>query len=296
MSAESSPSYYGRSVVKPHVWTHYVPWYFWIGGVTGVSSAHCAIARARGNDALADVQKRVALAGLLVSPVLLILDLGVPLRFLNMLRVFKITSPMSVGSWILSALAGCVVTSNVADWLGMRRIGRTLEIPAALLGPCLTTYTAALVANTATPVWHEASDILPFVFAASGVCGSGACATAFLPPERAEAPRRMMIGGAVAMWALAGSMEVQLGPLLAEPYNMGTGGFYRRSSAALALSGALLGVVGRRSTTATRVAAAMIAAAGVCERFAIMDAGKQSAQDPKYTVELQRERLSATAT
>lgn len=296
MNGETSSSYYGRSVVKPHVWTHYVPWYFWIGGVTGVSSVHCALARARGNDALADVQKRVALAGLLVSPVLLILDLGVPLRFLNMLRVFKITSPMSVGSWILSGLAGCVVTSNIADWLGMRRIGRTLEIPAAFLGPCLTTYTAALVANTATPIWHEASDILPFVFASSGICGSGACAVAFLPPERATSAHRMMVGGAFAMTVLATRMETQLGPLLSEPYRKGAGGAYRYSSAALALSGVLLGIVGRKSTTATRVAALLIAAAGVCERFSIMAAGKQSALDPKYTVELQRERLSSPKT
>ena len=179
-------SYYGRPIVKPHVWTPLIPLYFWVGGTTGAAAAHGAIERLRGNDAMADVQKRVALAGLVISPVLLVFDLGVPARFLNMLRVLKVTSPMSVGSWILVSLGGVVFASNAADWIGARRTGRALEIPAAILGPCLTAYTAALIANTATPVWHEAYAELPFVFAAGGIAGAGACGAAFCAPERAR--------------------------------------------------------------------------------------------------------------
>jgi hypothetical protein len=88
-------------------------------------------------------------------------------------------------------------------------------------------------------------------------------------------------------------MEKRLGPLLAEPYRTGKGGSFRTASSICALSGIVLGALGRKSRTATRVAAACVAAAGILERFAVTAAGKQSAQDPKYTVELQRARLDA---
>lgn len=293
MSDPSTASYYGKPVVKPHVWTPFIPWYFWIGGTTGAAAVHCAIERARGNDALADVQKRVALAGVLVSPVLLILDLGVPMRFINMLRVFKPTSPMSMGSWILSSLGAAVAGSTLADLLGAKRVGRALEIPAALLGPCLTTYTAALIADTATPIWHEAYAQLPFVFAASGIAGAGACGVAFASRADAGSARRMMIGGALAMAVTTRRMESTLGPLLSEPYREGKAGSFKRVSGALALAGAALGMLGaRKSRTAGTIAATLVAASGVFERFAILAAGKQSAQDPKYTVEPQRARMA----
>lgn len=293
MSNLSTASYYGKPVVKPHVWTPFIPWYFWIGGTTGVAAVHCAIERARGNDVLADVQKRVALAGVLVSPALLILDLGVPMRFINMLRVFKPTSPMSMGSWILSALGAAVAGSTLADLLGAKRVGRVLEIPAALLGPCLTTYTAALIADTATPIWHEAYAQLPFVFAASGIAGAGACGVAFASRENAGSARRMMIGGGLAMMLATRSMESALGPFLSEPYRKGKAGSFKRVSGALALAGAALGALGaRKSRTAGTIAATLVAVSGVFERFAILAAGKQSAQDPKYTVEPQRARMA----
>ena len=110
----ASASYYGRPVVKPHVWTPMIPWYFWIGGMAGAASVQCVAARVRGEHELAVVYKRAALAGAMTAPVLLIADLGVPARFMNMLRVFKPTSPMSVGSWILSAFGAAVTASTLA--------------------------------------------------------------------------------------------------------------------------------------------------------------------------------------
>ncbi len=101
----------------------------------------------------------------------------------------------------------------------------------------------------------------------------------------------MMIAGAVAMTVLAHRMESRLGPFLAEPYNAGRGGSFKRISGALGLTGAALGLIGRKQNATTTVAAAMIAASGVFERFSILAAGKQSAEDPKYTVQPQRERL-----
>ncbi|HZO94864.1 MAG TPA: NrfD/PsrC family molybdoenzyme membrane anchor subunit [Candidatus Baltobacteraceae bacterium] len=291
-AVQSSPdSYYGRPILKPHVWTPFVPWYFWIGGTTGAACVHGLIARIRGDDELAEVQRWVAFGGIVTSPVLLILDLGVRHRFLNMLRVFKPTSPMSVGSWVLSALGAAVTGSLVADKvLGAPALARVCDVAAAGLGPVLTTYTAVLVSNTATPVWHEAHAELPLVFASSGIAGAGACATAFAPAAQRRSARRMMIAGAIAMGVTAREMEKRLG-VLGEPYSRGTAGAFKRASSMLALSGVALALIGRSSTLANRVAALLVAGAGVCERFAVLDAGKQSAEGPKYVVHQQRETL-----
>jgi len=292
-NATGSQSYYGRPIVKAHVWKPYIPLYFWIGGAAGAASVECVCARMRGADALATVEKRAALAGVLVAPALLIADLGVPLRFINMLRVFKLTSPMNVGSWILTAFGGALAASTFAELLGWNRTSRALEVVTAGLGPVLTVYTAVLVADTATPVWHEAGDTLPFVFAASGVASAGAIGVALAPPEQSGSARRLMIGGAIGLLAAGAAMENRLGPLLAEPYRTGKGGGFRATSGALSAAGIVIGLLGHKNRTATRVAAACVAAACILERFAVTAAGKQSAQDPKYTVEPQRARLNA---
>ena len=286
-------SYYGRPVVKPHQWTPLIPWYFWVGGMAGAASVQCVAARARGEHRLAVVEKRAALAGSLIAPVLLIADLGVPGRFHMMFRVFKPTSPMSVGSWVLSAFGGTVVASTVAEFLGWERASRALEIVAAALGPVVTVYTAVLLSDTATPVWHEAYPTLPFVFVTSGVGAAGAVGSAFAPAEESGFARLLMLAGAFGLPVAGRIMETQLGHFIGEPYSKGKGGSFRRVSGALSLAGGAIGLLGGRNRTANRVAAACVAAAGVFERFAVSAAGKQSAQDPKYVVQPQRERLEA---
>ncbi|HYZ14742.1 MAG TPA: NrfD/PsrC family molybdoenzyme membrane anchor subunit [Candidatus Acidoferrum sp.] len=288
-----SDSYYGRPVVKPHVWKAYIPLYFWIGGTAGAAAVECVCARMRGAERLASVEKRAALAGALAAPVLLIADLGRPARFANMLRVFKITSPMSVGSWILASFGTMIGASTAAELLGWTRLSRTLEFGAAAFGPALSTYTAVLVADTATPVWHEAHEVLPFVFAASGIAGAGAIGVAFAPPEEAASARRLMIGGSLGLVIGGQVMEHRLGTLLAEPYKKGEGATLKRFSALLSVCAVGLGVFGRGSVRASRFAAACAVTAGVLERFAVLAAGKQSARDPKYTVEPQRARVDA---
>ncbi len=108
---------------------------------------------------------------------LLVSDLGRPERFPSMLRVFKVTSPLSVGSWVLAAMGPAAAGAAVADRLGVfPRLGRAAEAVAGLLGPALATYTGTLVADTAVPVWHEAGRELPFVFAGSAAASAGAAA------------------------------------------------------------------------------------------------------------------------
>ena len=173
MTPAEPRSYYGRPVIKEPIWKPEIPLYFFTGGLAGASAGLAFAARVSGNDKLARVAVGNAFAGIAVSPALLISDLGKPSRFLNMLRVFKITSPMSVGSWLLAAEGGALSVAAAHEFFGWfpRPLGRTAEAVAAFLGMPLATYTAALIANTAVPVWHAGRHELPFMFA--GGAGPG---------------------------------------------------------------------------------------------------------------------------
>ena len=99
-------SYYGRNIVKEPVWQPEIPFYFFTGGIAGGCSVLHGLGRLTRNKQLARTSLLLGAATELASPLLLISDLGRPERFLNMLRVFKVTSPMSVGSWVLFVSGG----------------------------------------------------------------------------------------------------------------------------------------------------------------------------------------------
>ncbi|HJS93462.1 MAG TPA: NrfD/PsrC family molybdoenzyme membrane anchor subunit, partial [Solirubrobacteraceae bacterium] len=185
-------SYHGQPVIKEPIWTWEIPMYFFTGGLAGASAGLAYLSELRGNDVLAQRAWAGAFAGIATSPVFLISDLGRPARFLNMLRMFKVTSPMSVGSWILGASGAATTLAAVNAWTGLfPRPARVARPAAALLGLPLSTYTAALVANTAIPVWHEARRMLPFVFGSGAALSAGAAAVIATPPEHAGAARRL---------------------------------------------------------------------------------------------------------
>ena len=104
----AATSYHGNPVLKQPTWTWQIPLYFFVGGVAGTSALIAMVAHLFGNPELVRAALWIAFAGALISPPLLIADLGRPARFLNMLRVFKLQSAMSMGAWILSAFPGCV--------------------------------------------------------------------------------------------------------------------------------------------------------------------------------------------
>ena len=204
-------SYYGRPVVKPPVWTPEVPWYFFAGGLTGGAATLALVAEWRRNERLAWSARLVAMSAGTAGPVLLISDLGRPERFLNMLRVFKPTSPMSMGSWLL-AVAGA---SNglAAAWklFGLfERVSLPARWAAGLSGPPMTTYTAALLTNTAIPVWREARHELPFVFAGSAAASAGGAVAALTPVAAAAPARRLAALGALLIAGGAGLVAVGL--------------------------------------------------------------------------------------
>jgi hypothetical protein len=292
---EETRNYYGRPVLKEPTWTWEIPSYFFAGGLAGASSGLALMARLAGNDELARRAHLAALGGAAISPVLLISDLGRPGRFYEMLRVFKPTSPMSVGTWVLSVFEATTVVAVMDDMFGVfPRLGRLSEAISAVLGLPLATYTAVLIADTSVPVWHEARRELPLVFAASSAASAGAAALIFTPTQDAGPARRLAAGGALLELGAVELMKRRLGKFLAEPYESGKPKRYDRIAKALSGVGAAVAAfAGRKSRTAAAVGGAMILAGALCERWSIYEAGFPSSRDPKYTVIPQRERLEA---
>jgi hypothetical protein len=289
-------SYHGQPVIKEPVWTWEIPCYFYTGGVAGASAGLAYLAGLRGNDVLGRRAWALALGGVTVSPVLLTLDLGKPERFVNMLRMFKVTSPMSVGSCVLSASGATTALAAAHAWTGLfPRAAKLARPAAAALGLPLSTYTAALVANTAVPVWHEARRELPFVFASGAALSAGAAAVMATPPSAASPARRLALAGAVAELALEALMERRLGEH-GEPYHQGAASrFARLARAGTALGAGLLALRGRRSREAAVAAGALMGAGALSTRWSIFKAGFQSAADPKYVTGPQRELIASGA-
>jgi hypothetical protein len=290
-------SYYGRPILKEPVWTWEVPCYFFAGGLAGASASLGLGARLSGNHRLARAAFTVAGAAESAAVPLLVSDLGRPERFLYMLRMFKVTSPLSVGSWILAAMGPAAVGATVSDRLGvLPRLGRAAEVAAGLLGPALATYTGTLVADTAVPVWHEAGRELPFVFAGSAAASAGAAALLLTPAADAGPARRLVVTGALLELGAAQAMERRLGEL-GEPYHQGPAGRLARLARACTAAGAgLVAAGGRRRRGLAAAGAALVLAGSACERWAVYKAGFQSARDPKYVVGPQRARLAARQT
>ena len=291
----SGASYYGQPVVAEPVWSPEIGWYFWVGGLTGASAPLALTAALRGNHVLARRAAATTVVGSAVSAALLVKDLGRPARFLNMLRVFKVTSPMSVGSWILSAFGATATLGAAHELVGvLPRSGRAGQVAAAGLGPLLSTYTATLIATTAVPVWAEARRELPWVFAASSLATAGAMGCVLTPAADAGAARRMAVVGSGAELLAVHAMDRRLG-WLGEPLHEGRPGAMARGAKALTATGAVaVAAGGRRGSGLTaRAGAAAVLAGGALERFAIFRAGTASARDPRYTVGPQRERADA---
>src|SRR2546429_8324682 len=154
------PGYYGEPVVRPPVWTWEIPVYFFVGGLAGMAALIAWIALIFHHGDLARAAMWVAAIGAVLSPILLTMDLGRPRLFINMLRVFKYRSPMSVGAWVVFAFGACVIPGLIALELGTRYsfgggtdqflkiFAHLLVIGSAFWGVLLATYTGVLLGVT----------------------------------------------------------------------------------------------------------------------------------------------------
>jgi formate-dependent nitrite reductase membrane component NrfD len=290
-------SYYGRPVIKEPVWTWEIPTYFFTGGLAGASAVLSSAAKVAGNEKLARTALYVGAAADLVSPALLISDLGRPERFHHMLRVVKVTSPMNIGSWVLLVSGGASTTAAMLQLLGkLKPVRVAASIVSTLAGPPLATYTGVLIADTAVPAWHEGRHELPWIFGASAAASAGAAASMFVPPRDAGPARRLAVAGVLAEGALMQAMELRLGRV-GEVYRQGEAGKLSRAAKGFALAGAvLLAKRGRKSRAAAAAGGALVCAGELCLRWSVFKAGLQSARDPKYVVESQRERVAQDGT
>jgi len=301
-------SYYGRAILKPPVWKHDIAAYLFTGGLAAGSSLLAAGGQATGRADLRRAGRATSLGAVLASAYFLIADLGRPERFHHMLRVVKPTSPMSIGTWILTTFgpaSGVAALSELAPLLperGVLGVARRLLGPAGTVGgwgaaataPALATYTAVLLADTATPAWHESHPYLPFVFGGSALA-SGAGATLISTPLDQTGPaRRLAVIGATAELAGSHVLEHRLG-LASEAFSEEVPRRLMRAARYLTAAGALGAVLSRRSRVGSALAGAALLGGSLCTRFGVYEAGKASSRDPRYTVVPQRERLDRLA-
>ncbi len=288
-------SYYGRPVVKETVWGPDIPTYLFLGGLAGASSALAAGAQLSGHPELARTAKAGAAGAIGASMAALVHDLGRPARFVNMLRVLKVTSPMSIGTWIRSgytpnalAAAACAVTGKLP------RAGLAATLAAATLGPAVAAYTSVLLGDTAAPAWHEAHRELPYLFVGSAATAAGGLGLLAVTPGRAGPAARLAVLGAATELTAEWRLDRRLGPV-AEPYRTGKSGALMRAGQILAAGGTAAALLGRRHRPISALAGAALLAGSAVTRFGVFEAGRASARDPKYTVVPQRDRLTQRA-
>jgi hypothetical protein len=297
-------SYYGRPIVRPVPWKHDIAAYLFTGGLAAGASMLAAGGQATRRPALRRAGRVTALGALAASGYFLVNDLGRPERFLNMLRVAKPTSPMSMGTWILTVFGGAAGAAAIAEAapllpargpLGLVRkalppLGSAAGYGAAVVAPALATYTAVLLADTAMPSWHAAYRELPFVFAGSALASGAAIGLIGAPPAQAGPARRMAVIGAAFELYHTHRVETGMG-LLSEPYQQEKAGARLRAARTLTAAGALGALAGRRSHVVSALSGLALLAGSALTRFGVFEAGLASAKDPKYTVVPQRERL-----
>lgn len=290
-------SYYGRPILAEPAWkVPDVPAYLYLGGLAGASATMAGLADATGETVLRRAGRLAAATAALASVGALVHDLGRPARFLNMLRVLRPTSPLSVGSWILAPFSGLAAATAASEVTGvLPGLAHVSGAGAAVLGPAMSTYTAVLLADTAVPSWHEAYPELPFVFAGSALGSAGGMGMVATPVEHARPARRMALIGSALELAASRRIEDRLG-LLAEPYLTGRAGSLLRAGKAMTATGALGTVLlGRRSRAVSVMSGLLVNAGALATRFGIFEGGVASTRDPKYVVLPQRDRLASRA-
>lgn len=286
-------TYYDKPVLKEPVWIWTVPMYFYVGGISGAALVLGAMTRLIGGSALQPLVRKCHWLGFIgggIGSVLLIADLGRPERFLAMLRVLRLRSPMSIGSWILAIAPPCAGAAAMFGDAGS-------SLLAGILGVPLSGYTAVLISNTAVPLWSEARRSLPALFMGSATAGAAQALKLLpgkLPWQAHSAINTFGVVGSVAELAAGYVVERDAGRVQAvgKPLHEGLSGVLWHAAKAMTIAGVALSVFGG-SRRAHRAGAILGTAGAIALRFAIFHAGKASARDPRATFQLQRDFLAS---
>jgi hypothetical protein len=264
-------TYYDVPLLKAPVWTWEVPVYFFVGGAAGAAAIIANVAVWTGaSGTLARDARWIAAAGGPLSAGLLTADLGRPERFINMMRVFKPQSAMSVGSWTLAAFSA----SSTAAVLPVRAIAVSGRVASSVLGCGMLTYTGVLIGATAIPAWHEHVRILPVHFAASGMASAVALLT--LMGHDDPALNRIAIGAAAVETGIGAAIELN-GSAATHPLRRGASGWVIRTGGVL--SGPLPIICRAAGGSRWRRVASVAALAGsLLTRIGWILAGRASAE------------------
>src|SRR5215212_8494162 len=296
--------YYGIPPLKaPHwIWSIWV--YFWIGGIGAGAHLVSTVAQLLGYEdkALFRAAHYTVLASMIISPILLIWDLGRPERFLNMLRVLKLRSPMSLGSWALSvfgSLGGLVATSQVAHdgLLGRGFLPRLVKafIPERLLSVLalpfalfVGAYGGGLIAATSVPMWARNWFLMGPTFLASAV-STGLSWLSFILHlgEWGEERTHEALQRAERLVLL-----VETGLVAGSLVKMGRWGKPLRTKklAPLFFGGSILGgilaplallFVGKETRGKSLLTSVLVLLGGLALRYVMVEGGKMSAHDPE---------------
>ena len=299
--ASPQTGYYAIPLLKPPQWTWEIPIYFFVGGAAGASAVIAAVAEWTGsNSGLARNARMLAAAGAVISPALLVSDLGRPSRFLNMLRVFKPQSAMSVGAWTVFFFSNFAIASFLVDRFEnfvprfMRKaLAATSAGGAAATGLVMSSYTGVLIGATAIPVWNENVKTLPVHFAASGL-NSAVGALELLGHDESLALNALGMGAAFLETAEGIKIEMDRTPAL-DPLRQGRNGWTVRIAGVLSgpvpLALRTLSLFTNRSTSRKlRRAAAICSLTGsLMTRMGWMQAGKISSKDYRLPLEIKAE-------
>lgn len=303
MPQSGDPTYYDRPLLKEPVWSWEIPLYYYVGGAAGASLVLGAASQVDTSGQLDRLVKRCHWAGIIGSSMagyLLISDLGRPARFLNMLRVFRPTSPMNMGAWILSGGAPTAITAGLLLHSSgfLRAIGEGFGLVSGLFGLGLSTYTGVLVANTAVPLWQQSRRILPILFGASAMASAGSLFDMMLEDPR---ERRITYAfgtvGRVAELASAIAMEHQASkvPAVGRALKSGFSAVLWKTATVLTGASLLMSLLPCRTRKRRIIRGVLGTAGSLALRYAVQQAGVVSARDPRATFHQQRAQPQSQA-
>lgn len=283
--------YYRLPLLKQPVWIWSVPLYFYFGGIAGGASVLAALLHGRRRlRNLASACRWLAFLGTTVGPGLLTWDLGKMSRFLNMLRVFRPTSPMSIGSW---SLAGSGGLATLALLQGDAPSGRPVGWALGGGGLMLSGYTGVLLGNTANPLWQQARLALPVLFTASSMAStSGVLELLPLNDREENVVRRFGTAGKLAEAAsiIALEREVSSNPDAAKALEEGRAGVLWKGARAFVVAGIVVGLAPGRGLWKRRLSGMLTTAGAICLRYALLESGKQAAREPQAVIRGQKKR------
>jgi formate-dependent nitrite reductase membrane component NrfD len=296
-------NYYGIPPIKHAHWTWQIPIYFWIGGLGAGAHMFSTVAQLLGHEdeALQRASRYTVLVTMILSPVLLIWDLGRPERFLNMMRVIKLRSPMSVQSWsllVFGNLSGLVATrqaaedgllgNNVLSRLLIRTVpDRLLSVLALPVGLNVGSNTGNLLSATSVPIWARNWLFMGPVFLASGLSTALSWLSLVLRLTRSGEEKTLR----VLHRAEKATILIEAALVAASLARMGRWSkpLFSKEVAPLFVGGTLIcGILapfmllsGRESRPKSLLASLLALSGGLMFRFAMIRGGRISADDPE---------------